>query len=80
MVNSITEQFNNYKSYKDNPAILTFQEAEDLLKADLVNCQTKASVLAKETGLTFSQNEMDGITSLVLMVTKPMTLTVYCIE
>lgn len=65
VVNSIAAQLNNYKSYKDNPAILTFQEAEDLLKADLVDYQTQASVLAKGTGLTFSQNEMDGITSLV---------------
>jgi GH24 family phage-related lysozyme (muramidase) len=63
--NSITKQLAGYKSYKDNPAILTLQEAEDLLKADLVKYQTKASVFAKETGLTFSQNEMDGITSLV---------------
>ena len=65
VISSITKQLNNYKSYKDNPAILTFQQAEDLLESDLVKYKTKASGLAKKTGLAFSKNEMDGITSLV---------------
>lgn len=61
----ISKQLDSYESYKDNPAILTFQVAEDLLIADLVDYQTKASNIASATGLTFSQNEMAGITSLV---------------
>ncbi len=65
VTNVILKQLESYESYKDNPAILTFQEAEDLLIADLIDYQTKASNIASATGLTFSQNEMDGITSLV---------------
>ncbi|MFA9466992.1 MAG: hypothetical protein ACERKN_22285 [Velocimicrobium sp.] len=53
VIKSIEKQFNQYKTYKDNPAVLTFQEAEDLLKDDLVNYQTKASNLAQKTGLKF---------------------------
>ncbi len=61
----ISKQLESYKSYKDNPAILTFQEAETLLVNDLIKYQTQASKFANEIGAKFSQNEMDGITSLV---------------
>lgn len=62
---SISKQLVNYNSYTDNPAILTLEDAEALLADDLVKYTTKAYKLASETALSFSQNEMDGITSLV---------------
>lgn len=61
----IANQLNQYEKWDDNPAVLTTKEAEALLKTDLDKYRKKAINLAKKTGLTFSQNEMDAITSIV---------------
>lgn len=62
---SIQKQLKEYGDNLDNPAILTVEEAGILLEEDLAEYRETAEDFMEETGLEFSKNEKDAITSLV---------------
>lgn len=62
---SIKSQLDSYEEYLSNPAILTFTEARRLLHEDVQEKRDIANIALANRGLDFSDNQIDGLTSVI---------------